>query len=87
LIDIQHWHSQAKDLEHYEARIYVATNYKPRQLKKLSNRLNKEYVEYEFLWSHPKYGYNSTPVPVLIQQDRLKLETIRKNLKNNDLYK
>lgn len=87
LIDIQHWHSQAQDLEHYEARIYTAPNHKPRQLKKITDRLNRDRPLEEWLWSHPKYGHNSTPVPVLIQQDRSRLESIRKNLKNNKVYK
>jgi hypothetical protein len=87
LIDIQHWHSQAKDLELFEARIYTAPNHKPRQLKKISQRLNQTRPTEEWLWSHPKYGFNSTPTPVLIQQDRSKLESIRNTLKNNDMYK
>ena len=87
LIDIQNWHSQVYELNDYEARIYVAPKHNPRQLKKISTRLNRDRPTEEWLWSHPRYGYNSTPVPVLIQQDRTKLETIRKTLKNSDLYK
>lgn len=86
-IAIQHWHSQVNDLENYKARIYIAPTHNPRQLKKITDRLNNTRHNEEWLWSHPRYGYNSTPTPVLIQQDRNTLETIRKNLKNTKEYK
>lgn len=79
-IDITHWHSQVKDLDKNKARLYLAPNHKPRQLKKICDRLNRNRPHEEWLWSHPKYGFNSTPVAVLIQQDRHTLEKARKNL-------
>lgn len=81
-IRIQDWHSQILDLGTNEAIVYIAPKHRPRQLKKITNRLNRDYPLLEFLWSHPKYGYNSTPVPVIIQQDRKRLESIRNRLEN-----
>lgn len=79
-IDIQQWKQGIKPLGEYEARIYTAPAHKPRQLKKISNTLNQTRPNEEWLWSHPKYQHNSTPIPVLIQQDRSRLEQIRQNL-------
>lgn len=86
-IDIQHWHSQVENLDINKARLYIAPNHNPRQLKKICSRLNRERAHEEWLWSHPKYGHGSTPTPVLIQQDRHSLEKARKNLKNNGFSK
>tara|TARA_R100001591_G_scaffold109810_1_gene120328 strand:+ start:1728 stop:2123 length:396 start_codon:yes stop_codon:yes gene_type:complete len=39
----------------------------------------------EYLWSHPTFskgGYNQTPVPVIIQQDRARLMELRSGKKN-----
>lgn len=79
LIDFQPWKNSVLDLQHYAARVYVYPT-KPRQLKKTTNRLNEKYHQYEWLWSHPDYQHYSTPIAVLIQQDRTQLETIRNNL-------
>jgi hypothetical protein len=78
LISIQKWRKQVVDLEPYHARVYVL-DLNPRRLKKLCQRLDKD-LECEWLWSHPRYKLNSTPVPVLIQQHRAKLNEIRKAL-------
>ena len=77
-IRIETWHSHILDLGTDKAVVYLAPNHKPRQLKRISDRLNHSYSQYEFLWSHPKYQGNSTPVPVIIQQDAQLLEKIRK---------
>ena len=53
-----------------------------RQLKRITERLNTQYHQYEFLWSHPKYGGHSTAVPVIIQQDQKRLESIRNRTKS-----
>ena len=34
----------------------------------------------EFLWSHNEEGGDSTPVPVIIQQDKAQLETLRESM-------
>ena len=75
LIDVCEWHGSWHHLEGYEARVYV-TNLNRRKLKKLCGKLD-ESIEYEWLWSEPRYGKWATPVPVLIQQHRAKLEAIR----------
>jgi len=84
-IEISHWHSQVKELKNYKARLYIAPKHKPRQLKKICSRLNLTRTHEEWLWSHPSFAHNSTPVPVFIQQDRQLLEKARNNLKNNSL--
>jgi hypothetical protein len=83
LIEIVQWRDGISELGKYHARVYIAPNYKPRQLKKISDRLTKIRPSEEWLWSHPKYGYNSTPVPTLIQQDKARLEYLRQKIKEN----
>lgn len=72
-----------KPLGHYSARVYVLKNWKPRRLKKLADKLDRIDVESEWLWSHPRYKHNSTPQPVLIQQNRQELNRIRSKLNRN----
>ena len=69
-----------KPLGLYSARVYVLKNWKPRRLKKLADRLDRSDPDSEWLWSHPRYRHNSTPVPVLIQQNRQELNRIRSKL-------
>ena len=45
----------------------------------MSERFNDTRPSEEWLWSHPDFGHYSTPVPVLIQQDRTSLEKARKS--------
>ena len=80
-IEIVLWQGQAKELQGLEARVYCLDR-KPRLLKKIEQRMNLNREFEEWLHSHPSFGINSTPVPVLIQQDRLGLQTAR----NNRLY-
>lgn len=80
-IGIVSWTGAVKDLEDLEARVYVYHT-KPRLLKKVEQRLNDEREHEEWLHSHPSFGVNATPVPVLIQQSRIGLENIRKSLQN-----
>lgn len=61
----------------YAARVYVIDISK-RRLKRLA--VLRDHGEDEWLWSHPEYGPYATPVPCLIQQDRERLNTIRKQL-------
>lgn len=79
-IQITNWHSHILELGSYQARIYIAPKHKPRQLKKIADRLNTQRQHEEWLWSHPQYANNSTPVPVLIQQDRERLEAVRSHI-------
>ena len=41
--------------------------------------MNDERPTEEWLYSHPRYGGHSTPVPVLIQQDYELLQKARKS--------
>lgn len=79
-IDIVSWGTEIKELENYSARLYITHRHNARQLKKISGRLNNQRPQEEWLWSHPQYKNNSTPVAVFIQQDRRTLEHLRKNL-------
>lgn len=71
------WQGSIKELGTYTARVYVHAHASPRLLNKWADKLNLAYPEYEFLWSHPRYKGFSTPVPVLIQQDRNHLKILR----------
>ena len=67
-------------LEPYDAIVYKI-DLDIDTLDEVVEALNEEYSQYEFLWSHPdhtKGGKNQTPVPVIIQQDRKLLESLRK---------
>ena len=46
--------------------------------------LNKKYKDSEWLWSHPIEGGDSAHVPILIQQDREKLTTLREAIGYTD---
>lgn len=78
-IEIVLWRGEAEELKGLEARVHILINATPRLLKKIEQRLNQEKEFEEWLHSHPSFGINSTPVPVLIQQDRIGLENARKN--------
>ena len=78
-IEIVLWRGVPEELKGLEARVHILINAKPRLLKKIEQRLNSEKEFEEWLHSHPSFGINSTPVPVLIQQDRIGLENARKN--------
>ena len=77
-INITNWQSNIIDLGSYNARLYTTTRHNPRQLKKMTDRFNRERQHEEWLWSHPDFGYNSTEVAVFIQQDRQLLERARR---------
>lgn len=78
-IHITKWHSHILDLGSYQARLYIAPRHNPRQLKKMCDRFNSQRTHEEWLWSHPVFEHNSTPVSVFIQQDKLLLERARMN--------
>lgn len=61
------------------------SDHNPRQLKKISNNFNKTREHEEWLWSHPVYKGYSAPVPILIQQDRKRLEIARKKAEISNL--
>ena len=80
-IDLTLWRGVISPLGNWEARLYLAPRHNPRQLKKMSDRFNRQRPDEEWLWSHPKFEHFSTPVPCFIQQDRLTLEKARFNTK------
>jgi hypothetical protein len=82
LISIEVWRNRVIDLDPYQARVYVVKNLNPRRLKKLCKKLDQDPC-YEWLWSHPRYGVDSTAIPVLIQQSRQQLNDIRQRLRSN----
>lgn len=78
-IAITTWNGIIVPLGSWKARLYLAPKHNTRQLRKMTERFNRERSNEEWLYSHPRFGDNSTPVPCFIQQDRQTLEKIRLN--------
>ena len=78
-IEIVLYTGDITDLGDLEARVHCCDR-KPRLLKKIEQRLNDERQSEEWLHSHPSFGINSTPVPVLIQQDREGVQRARRTV-------
>lgn len=78
-IDIRRGAKTIRPLGEYRARVYQLNNYSPRRIKRLAYKLENDPAleEYEFLWSHPRYGEYSAPVGCVIQQSRAELAEIR----------
>lgn len=76
-IHITTWQGNIIDLGSYSARLYTTRTHNPRQLKKMTDRFNVLREHEEWLYSHPKFGINSTELAVFIQQDRKGLEQAR----------
>lgn len=74
------WRGHPEPLEPFLARVYVVKNTRARLLKRLAQELDQQDSQCEWLWSYPGRGQYATPVPVLIQQDRAKLDQIRSSL-------
>lgn len=74
-IDITQWQGQKLPLGDYQARVYVC-DLTEKDLETLCDQLDQDLVD-EWLFSCPGYGPWATPVPVLIQQDRKRLEDLR----------
>lgn len=64
-----------------QAVVHLAPMHKPRQLKKMCDRFNQQRQHEEWLWSHPQFGFHSTPIACFIQQDRKTLENARNSAK------
>lgn len=79
-IDIVNWGTDITELGTHSARLYITHRHNARQLKKISGRLSRTRPNEEWLWSHPQYKNNSTPVAVFIQQDLATLEHLRKKV-------
>jgi len=78
-IDIAKWSRtwNIPALEDSVARVWIHKHASGRQLCNIHHRMNESRPWEEWLYSHPCYGGHSTPVPVLIQQDRTILERTR----------
>lgn len=79
-IDIVNWGTAITELGEHSARLYITHRHNARQLKKITGRLNNQRPSEEWLWSHPQYKNKSTPIPVMIQQDRSVLESLRQKV-------
>ena len=77
-IKFTQWSGKVKELENYQAIVYIVPNTNRRRLKKLAKKLDTT-IKYEFLWSEPTNGDYASPVHILIQQDRRKLFDARFN--------
>ena len=64
----------------FESVVYVCRDKTSDWLNTTCDALNVEDADSEWLWSHPEHEGDSTPVPVLIQQPRKKLEELRKKV-------
>jgi hypothetical protein len=58
------------------ARMYVV-DYPNSIVQAMAEELDQADMHCEWLFSHPGYGDYATPVPVLIQQDRVELARLR----------
>jgi hypothetical protein len=78
-IDITEWTGTAKPLGQCQARVYVC-DINDKDLELLAEQLDSADSIDEWLFSYPGYGEYATPVPVLIQQQRQRLEQLRSQL-------
>jgi hypothetical protein len=77
LIDIVTYTGDILPLGPYHARVYMV-NAPTETVEALCQGL--DYGSDAWLFSYPGYGQWATPMPVLIQQDREKLESLRLKL-------
>ena len=75
-IKVTKWRGEWEHLENNQAIVYIVPNYNRRRLKKLCSKLDVS-LEYEWLWSEPRYGKHAAPAHILIQQDKRKLFDLR----------
>lgn len=79
------WQSVSATFDHtnFEAIVYRFDNHTPAQLEALVDKMSLLRPNSEFLWSHPESDSgdgNSTPVPVIIQQNKEALNDLREKL-------
>ena len=79
-LQITRWKGTVLPLGDMDAIVYVSPNASAKQLKKIEKRLNAQFSQFEFLFSHPVYKHYSAPYPCLIQQDRHYLNLLRSKL-------
>ena len=68
----------------FEATVYKCPEKTSKWLNSKCDELNGNQKEYEWLWSHPEHGGDSTHIPVLIQQCRKRLEALREKVGYED---
>lgn len=61
----------------YEAFVYKCEGKDSNWLNETCDIMSVRYSNSEWLWSHPEKGGDSTPIPVIIQQDKKRLEDLR----------
>ena len=64
----------------YEACVYTFPEASVTWLTDKCDHLNASQTVSEWLWSHPSEGGDSTHIPCLIEQDRIKLSKIRESI-------
>ena len=64
----------------YDSVVFVCEGKSSEWLDATCDELNAQTEIYQWLWSHPEQGGASTPVPVLIQQERALLDGLRKKI-------
>ena len=64
----------------YDSFVFICEDADADWLDTKCNELNEQQTIYQWLWSHPEQGGLSTPVPVLIQQERALLEGLREKI-------
>lgn len=82
VIDTQPWQphvSTIPTLGSFEARVWIMP-YANSIVEAMCEQLDAADAECEWLFSYPGYGAYATPVPVLIQQNRARLNQIRSKL-------
>jgi hypothetical protein len=77
-IDIAQWEGNIIPLGEFQARMYIV-DASGKTVEAMAQELDEG--EYEWLFSYPGYGQNSTPEFVLIQQDRATLTKLREKAK------
>ena len=63
-----------------EAFVFIEKGKNSEELNAICEKYEKIYKHVEWLWSHPDEGGDSTPVPVIIIQDKSRLQTLREKI-------
>ena len=63
-----------------EAFVFIEKGKNSEELNAICEKYEKIYKHVEWLWSHPDEGGDSTPVPVIIIQDKSRLQTLREKV-------
>lgn len=79
-IDVVEWAGEVIPLENYQARVYTVAS--SDEAEYLAEKF--DFGDCEWLFSYADYGEFGTPVPVIIQQDRKKLNSLRDKLNEKD---